>query len=541
MIKRPLYIWVLIFFAAVAGNISANRSEFTVTFASVNNVYIDGGEAEGLLVGDRLSTMETSSDSAFVEIVFTASHSSSCKLISGKALPAMGQTLQLYNKKRVIPNNDLSSPVDSALPEGDKEVIQPETNTDKTSSEFAPLITGNLSIGYYHWNNSGPSKFNYSKANTRLNFKARGLWNKNVTLKVRSRGRYNSSRRNYASNNRSAWENRLWEFSLAYESSNGFITLKGGRLLPRHINTVGYIDGALLEIKLSESVCLGVFGGNQPDLLYDADAISLIKGGGYLTLLAKNSGQLLINQTLGVATESHSGEVNRTFMITRGNLRYGRLLGFSHSTEIDINTGWRKDRAGESISFSRAFIHFYIRPNNMLRFSVNYDNSRRYWIYEYINMADSLFDDRVRQGFRAKADWSPTPHWRLSIGGGLRNRTDNEKATVSYSFSVRRVRLVINSLALTAALSGFDGAFEHGINRSINVQYLAVASGRVHIAYRDYKYAVNDIGNDRFSWSLETGLDYDFPGRYYIGGSVQYNDGDDIAGWRIQTYLGYRL
>ena len=155
-------------------------------------------------------------------------------------------------------------------------------------------------------------------------------------------------------------------------------------------------------------------------------------------------------------------------------------------------------------------------------------------------MADSLFDDRERRGWRARADLSPLQNWYLSGSFGLRHNPD-ENATETYSFNLRKTRFIIHAVSVSFMHNGFDGPHEHGTNYSARMQVFTVKPGIWHFAYGRYKYTIDDVNESRSSWYLESGLDTDFGRNYYAGGSVQYSTGADIDGWRYQLSIGYRL
>lgn len=524
-------------FLLLAGPVLAERSEFAVTYVSADHIYVDGGREDGLNIGDRLGVV-VGGDSIVLEVVFVAGHSGSCRPIMGSLPLKVGDKLFVLSQ---VPGQSTADT--TAAPPAP--AIEPPAPTVEHSrslaSTHATRLTGSFGIGYYHWSDGGPADLDFTQTNARLSVKARHLWHENVTLTIRSRGRYDDRARSYASVDRTAWENRLWELSLTYDSPSGAVSGAAGRLLPRRLPVVGYLDGVLAEFRLSKSSRIGFLGGKQPDWWYRTEDFSITRLGGYLHYASPNRGALAFSHTLGGIGEYRSGSINRSFVASQGQIRLGTRWGISHSAEIDINTGWRKDRAGESASLSRFFVNTWWRAHTTLRLSVSYDNLKRYWTYEYYSLADSLFDDRTRTGWRTRVDWSPASAWNLSAGGGYRSRPDGEDPTLTYSFSVRRSSLGYRWLSASAYFNGFDGAFEHGANYSGRLQAQLPGAGLWHCAYGAYRYTVDKLDESRSSWWLETGVDTDIARHYYLSGQVQFNRGDDIDGWRLNTELGYRF
>ena len=373
-----------------------------------------------------------------------------------------------------------------------------------------------------------------------MNLKVHRLWDEHLTLAIRSRGRYDARGWANARAGSSAWENRLWELSLIYENNESGVYIAAGRILPRRLAAAGYLDGAMAEFRLSNSMRLGVLGGSQPDWLYRTSGPSLNRGGAYFTFLSGSRHDFYFEQTVAGIGEAHADRISRSFVALSGTMSYGTRWGVSHTAEIDVNTGWRKERSEQAVSVSRAYVYGYYRLSRALRFGLSYDNLKRYWTYEYISMADSLFDDRERRGWRARADLSPLQNWYLSGSFGLRHNPD-ENATETYSFNLRKTRFIIHAVSVSFMHNGFDGPHEHGTNYSARMQVFTVKPGIWHFAYGRYKYTIDDVNESRSSWYLESGLDTDFGRNYYAGGSVQYSTGADIDGWRYQLSIGYRL
>lgn len=526
---------------AAAESLSAARTEFTVTYVSADHVYIDGGAEDGLAVGDQLVKVSAAQDSVILEIVFAAGHSASCRVTSGTSGVAVGDRVAYHARGGEAP---IEEPV--SLPDTVSAPPEEPSPTEPTASaaHFSPApvrLSGGLSLGFYYWADAGPANLDFSQSNARLTLKAQRLWNQHLTLALRTRGRYDARERSYGTVDRTEWENRLWELSFTYDNPSSRIYWSAGRLLPRPLSVVGYLDGALVELRLSNLWRIGLLGGQQPDWLYRTEDQSIAKGGGYLSFASNQSRSFSITQTIGGVGEYQSSRVSRSFIVSQGRVALGSRWGISHSEEIDIYTGLRKDRVGRSVSLSRAYVHMFWRAHRDVQLGLSYDNLRRYWTYDYVTLADSLFDDRVRQGWRLRADWSPSNLWSIGVSGGYRDRPDNEDPTLTYSLSIRRSDLLYRWLSASLSVNGFDGAFEHGLNYLARLHLLTRQVGQWHFDYGNYRYSVEKLNESRKSWLVETGVDTDIARHYFLSGAVQYNSGDDIDGWRLQAETGYRF
>jgi hypothetical protein len=192
------------------------------------------------------------------------------------------------------------------------------------------------------------------------------------------------------------------------------------------------------------------------------------------------------------------------------------------------------------MTLSNLFLHSWLRVSRAVRVSLQYDNRRNYWTYVYRSQADSLFDSRIRQGIRGRFDLSPISRTWLSGSAGYRKKEGDADPTMSYSGSVRRSGFFGYNLSMSFVLSGFDGAFEHGTSYSVRTQLPSGKLGHLYMSLGGYRYSVNSKNDSRSSRHVELGTSFDFSQGYYIGGSSEWNSGDDIDGLRFQFEFGYR-
>ena len=328
---------------------------------------------------------------------------------------------------------------------------------------------------------------------------------------------------------------------MTYENEAGSWSVSVGRILPKRMAASGYLDGVNVELKVTKNIGLGILGGSQPDWLYRDTGPSLNRAGGYLSFFSDNSQDYILEQSIAGVAEAHDDRISRSYFISSGKFSHNSGLSIYHTIELDVNTGWRKDKADESISLSRAFIYGNYRISENVRLGLSYDNLKRYWTYEYMTLADSLFDNRTRQGWRTRLSWSLDGKWYASGSFGWRDHPDETDPTLTYNFNLRRSRLLTGKLSISMMYSAFNGPRENGQNYSGQIQVFTSRPGIMHLSYGRYEYDVEEFDEGRSSWYVETGLDTDFGRNYYLGSSIQYNTGNDIDGWRFVVELGYRL
>lgn len=526
---------------AFVSGLSAAESTLLVKYVSAENIYLSGGQADGVAVGDHVTVTSKGNCLTDLEVVYVAEHSASCKVVSGTCTIAAGDKAVLIPAARPdttqVVDTTVAKPRDTTLAK-----VVPPPAPRSYAPKPPPNISGDLSILYYNWHDKSASNLDFSQVTSRFDFRARRLFGQDITFTLRTRGRYDHRQRSYSSLvPQNAWENRVWEFSLSYESPHSPNSMYVGRILSRRISSAGYIDGLLLEHKLSDDFRVGVFGGQEPQYAYNTGQVSLNKGGGYLTYLHGDPGKSYFEQSIAAIGQYHAMDVSRELIASQGRYSTGNRWGYYHTAEIDINRGWRKEKTGKTFSLSSLYLGTYYRLSSAIRLNVSYDNRVNYWTIDTKSLVDSLFDDHLRQGVRTQLDISLPLHIQTSTSYGLNKRTGDPSATKAYSFYLAKTGMLHSSSVTSVQYAGFRGPFEHGDNYSVRVTDNLIPRAQFGLAYGVYNYTVSSIASVRKNSWFETSVFADLSRRYYMMGSVEFDSGDDIKGTRLQTDLGLRF
>ncbi|RME19012.1 MAG: hypothetical protein D6800_14850, partial [Candidatus Zixiibacteriota bacterium] len=361
-------------------------------------------------------------------------------------------------------------------------------------------------------------------------------------LKLRTRGRYDV-RRNLSTVDGSAseWKNRLWTLTLDYDNPHVPIGFSLGRFLPQELGSIGYLDGGLLRVRLNDRWQAAVLVGRRPTWAYNDNAtMTLSRYGGYLSYHADISNPLYIDQSFGGVLEYQEQIPSRSFFTWQGSVRQGAAYGMHHSVDIDVNRYWRKAKAGHLFTLSNLYLQGWLRATPALRLSLQYDNRQNFWTYELLTTVDSLFDARVRQGVRARADYRVTRRVRVNGSLSYRRTAGDRAPTVSYTAGVNESGVFRRRVHTSLSIFGFDGVDQHGFGYTLRGQLPPTEYGSPFFSVRGYSYAVDGQPDSRKSLSIEVGSSKDFVGGYYLSGSAEASFGDDISGWRTTIEFGYR-
>jgi hypothetical protein len=304
---------------------------------------------------------------------------------------------------------------------------------------------------------------------------------------------------------------------------------------------LGYLDGLQINHRLSADWNWGIFGGFRPGWKNSALQTDNKKYGIYADFSSGSYSNYMFNASIAAAGEYHNSTVSREFLYFRSSILKGSLWNLYQSMEIDINRDWRKEKTGRNITLSSLYLSGYLKFSQFWSGQLTYDNRRNYYQYEYISIADSLFDDAFRQGLRLRINFNPDRNIRLFASGGVRKRTSDVNTTYSYSLGFHARRLILRGLSANVRAGVFSNLYTRGQNYSVRLSGQIGPGRHVSLTWGGQFYSLTQEDN-RFDnqWiRLDTG--FDLPSGMYISLFYEYDFGYDLKGHRFFAELGYRL
>ena len=498
-----------------------------------------GQTGEGLMMGDTLLIRKDQVDVARLEIIYIATHSASCRILSKQSEIAIGDAAEFVaGPPRTSPTAEdttvvIQTPVEieTPLPEAAAEPEKPGVR-----------LKGSVALQTYYQDDTGPADFDFSQPALRINLKAANIWRTGYTLSLRTRTRYTSRNREYSPTvPKDQWRNRIYEFSFSNDEQGEEVHFRLGRIIANKISGIGYIDGALVQKKLSSLFTAGLFTGTQPDWQYADVQTSLQKYGAYLNYETGDHKSRRYESTLAVAAEYHRSIVSREFVYLQNSLRLANRLSMYQNADVDINRSWRREKAGGTISLSNFMISARFRAADPAELEVRYDNRRNYWTYELRDFDESLFDAFTSTGLRLNLNLRLPGKIFTSAGYGYRKRQADISATNSYRFSLRRSNMTMLRLNGNVQLSGFSGDTSSGYNLSARLGRYFRGGHGLSIAYSSYVYNYKMIDSRRKNDSYELETNIRLVSRAYIMGQYKYGNGDDTNGHTLILTTGWRF
>ncbi|MCK6619379.1 MAG: hypothetical protein HUU32_15065 [Calditrichaceae bacterium] len=534
---RLTWIMLALTFALAAQEPPAG---YKVKYITAEHVYLDAGAAAGLSVGDVLYIVRSQEQViAKIEVVFVAENSASCKILSFQESIRAGDVAVAVEKKEKPAQEPAEEPeVEAPLPAE----LEPARHGRERSRGASTRLSGSISAQFYHLDDRTESNLDFTRPALRVNLRARRLWGRELTFRVRTRTYHNMRTRPYNLGvPEDEWRNRVYELSLSYDEPAAPVNFRMGRIISNFISGVGYIDGGQLQYNMSPSLRLGAFAGTRPDWRTSSFQTGVVKYGGYLNFSSGSYQTSYFESTLAGAMEQNSGTVSREFIYLQNILNFGSSLNFFQSAEVDINRDWRKEKTGESVALTSLYLSGRYRVSSGLTLGAIFDNRKNYWTYEIQTLADSLFDDALRTGLRGNISLRLPGSSYLYANAGVRKRQSDPEATRSFSAGFNNSNLLWRGFFLQLSAAGFNGPVTDGYNGSAQIGQNFSAGHRLAVEYGAYAYTIANPDESRTNRWARAYVDVMLLRRVFVSGQYEYAWGQDLDGQRILAEIGYRF
>jgi hypothetical protein len=533
--RKPITLFLILIVATSIFS-QGETPVMKVKYLSAEYVYIDGGTAQGLAVGDKLIVRNDSRIIADLEIAFISENSASCKVLKQEGKIEPGNIVVAYEKKGPETPSETEKEPEAQPKPTPKKIYKPRTRKSGTR------ISGSISAQIYHYDDKSEMNMDFTQPTMRLNLRAQNLWGKDFHFRVRTRARYNQRSHSYNNNvPKDEWRNRIYEFSFSYENENAPVNFKTGRIISNHISGVGYIDGLLIQQNISYSFRWGIFGGTQPEWQYSDFQTSLQKYGGYINYRRGDYQGFRFESTIAAAGIYHSNTISREFVYLQNTLGNSGQWQIYQSSEIDINRQWRKDKAGQKVTLSNLFLSANYKISTAVKVGLSYDNRKNYWTYETRTLTDSLFDDLLRRGVRGNVYLRLPYNYTIFANSGFRKRESDPDPTYSYGGGINKTNFIIRRLFVHLNANGFSNPFSNGYNLTARIGQYFMRVNYLSVSYGNYFYDFSSTNTTRINRSVRVEGQIQLIKRFFVSTQYEYGLGEDVDGRRLFVEIGYRF
>ncbi len=532
MIRRAAW---LIFVLLIPCAASAEEAVCGVRYLSAEHVYLDAGSGAGLVVGMTVQVVRDGKALAELEVVFTAEHSASCKIISSVGDIAPGdQVVFEIASSAVAPG----AAVIAAEPrQRTRAGFDRETNV---VSDSGPVLSGTMALQWDHSDETDdrnletnlyslPFRVRVARLGNSLEFRARG------SVRRITRSGYSSSVSDRE------WRNRIQEVALVRDGRDLNWHFAVGRVGSRYTAAAGPFDGLSFNRRVGGGIRLGAFGGFAPEwgnLGFGTDdhlagvtfhLNNRVGSSGFLDLVVAGVGRYRQN------------EISREYVTMTTTWNSGRRLSFLQAAEFDINRGWRKDAAGTGFDVSSLALTGRYRFTRGLDVNLGYDDRAPVRTWETKSLPDELFTNAGRVGWRAGVNLRSSAGLGMNLSGTSRDDDRTGETSTSWSARAYAPNWPVRRLSLDASVRGFDGPYLSGWAPMLGATKTTAGGLRLRLEGGYYGYSGSVSDQQRSNTWVKLGVAQDLSRRWSVSADYRQDWGDDIAGRRWFLEMRHRF
>jgi len=529
METRQRIIYLLLFVVMIS---TGYATDLKVSYLSAEHVYIEGGRSEGIRIGTILVIKKEGKKIAELEVIYVSEHSASCKIISSQGMIEPG------DKAEILSNAAIPAIVATASEQ--RERLTPGDENSK-AEKSRTRIRGSFSLQWYHFEDKSGKNYHFDQPAIRFSLKAKNLWARQFHLDLKMRARYHDRHgRSSTLVPATDWRNRIYRLMIAYSDPDKPLQFAAGRISSTFISGVGYLDGIQLQHQLSRIISWGLFGGFQPEYLESEFQTDLKKFGIFLKYLNGSRDTFRSQISISATGTYHGSTVSREFLYLQSSFSKGSLWNIYQSLELDLNRDWRKEKTDQTLSISSIYLSGNLQINQMTSLQLTYDNRKNYYTYQYVSLADSLFDDAFRHGLRLNLNFRFQKKYRLNISGGIRKRKDDSRLTYSYHAGGSINNFIFNRVFLTGRVGAYSNLYTRGFNFTLQLQQRFYQGHSLAILFGGQQYHLRQKNDAYRNQWMRFNTQIELPWRLYFSGYYEYDFGDDLEGQRIFAEIGYR-
>ncbi len=518
-------------------------------YRSAANVYLDGGRAAGLEVGDRLRVVSGQDTVAELEVAYAAEMSASCRVVSETRPVRAGDVAVRLGAPRAATAPPVATPAPSpsAAPATRAPAAAPEE--PRPSTPWA-RVRGYASFGYYKSWDETEYALDFEERTARVEIGVYDIARQPLSFTLRGRSREDVRARTLSSRTPSSERtDRLYEVALRYEPPSDKVGLEVGRIGIYRFVGIGYLDGFLGRFRPLPDLQVGAFGGRVADiegLGFDGTGS---KYGGFVRLAP--GGRWATggyDVMLAFVREDAEGEVSREYLSLESRLGQGSRWSLFQRAELDLNTGWRKDVTGKSTQLSNVSLSGNLRVTPSAWAFVSYDGRRNYRYYRNRVVPEEVFDDLLHQGLRAGVNLSRPGGFGATAGFGMSLKEPDPRHpeldianAYSGNVGVRHADVFASGFSVGLDGTGFTNGYTEGGLVMARLGRRFAAGHMVDLSYGRSVYRVKLTEEDRTTQWLRLVGRGELGRRVYVQVDFEYDTGDDLKGPRAFAEVGVRF
>jgi hypothetical protein len=393
---------------------------FPISYVAAGSVYITGGRAQGLAVGDTVRIGRRDTLAAVALISAVAENSSVAPFLTKWFDVHLEDSAQVVKLFQSAPTAETTSAT-----------MEPQPPAHMASQARAPapteanLVRGRVALQYLGIM-AEDSRLNLNRPSVVLQLSVNNLLGSRWRLDLNDRSAYDASNRYGIFGHSDGLTHRLYRLSLSYDAVDKTYGFGIGRLYSRFVPTLGSFDGGSGFFRFGQ-FSAGVAGGYEPDGQLIDPGKQTTKGAVFLHFESPEVSRRVFEGTLGYARQMAGKSLDREYLLLTTTTTPGDEWTIVQSADFDF-AELRQGVRTSGMRLSNAMIFAHCSAIQNLDVSFGYDASRPVYLLEtWKTLADSLRDRTMVQGFRTTATLTLSPSATVTGTLGFNTKRSAEK------------------------------------------------------------------------------------------------------------------
>jgi hypothetical protein len=506
--KLKLLLFILFYIslnASLSGQTNVTLYKGSISYISVQNVYVKFENTEGIHIGD---TLYISQNNVLIPVLTVSNLSS----VSCVALPigkySLSVSTPIFGKRIAakLPDETTTKESKEAVSVNDqamKETVQKEI-------KIKPRTDGRLALSSYSNKSNSIADQRY-RYNFSLN--AEHISNSNFSTETYLSLTHKSTEINQIGKDINKYL-KIYSLALKYDLSKS-TNISFGRKINMNMANIGAVDGLQFETG-HRNFTFGAVAGARPDYFDYSFNPNLMQFGVFAGHnIQTDNGNM--QTSLAIFDQMNKFKTDRQFAYFQHSNSLLKKLDLFCSFEFDFYTLVNM-KPTTNFDLTSTYLSLRYKPLKKLSLFVSYDARKNIYYYEtFKNQIDSIIDRESRQGLRFQFNYHPFKYFSWGASAGYRFQKSDPTPSINGNsyLSYSQIPLILTTLTINTTL--------------LKSNYV---DGMVYGA---------SLSRDLFSGKIYTELEYRLVNYNYINSHISLRQ--DIAAlslsWRIAKKLTF--
>ncbi len=367
-----------------------------VTYVSGGSIYLEAGRDLGVAVGDSAEARRDGRRIAGLVVREVTSRRALCDTFAVVSMPAIGDEVR-YTARGAAP---LATASDSAAT---TDAAAAGEGLPRAVSSRARTWRGRVALGFFGVTPDLGGALRQPTLDLRLDRLGRAL-NLHADVRGRSTSAAGATDR----------EARVYRLAATLHDAASRRRLTVGRQVLSSAPGAAFFDGAVAELDRG-SWTFGMFGGGEPEASTFEPSFDQVQAGAFTRYRRAREGRSW-SGTLGFLDARYRGKSDRdAAFVDLSHFTPSRALFLNQ--EVDVNPSWKRALGDPSVSATSTFLFARQSFGRSFALQAGFDNRRNVRLARDRESAETVFDDRYRQGGWTGATWDATGWLRVDGSG----------------------------------------------------------------------------------------------------------------------------